>query len=158
MDRSSKKRRDILIWGLVIVTLVAVVVVFVFCYTGIHNEEGLNGSNHRAPVTADIVIQPGSHWYYHINYSSMNVVITLISGNFSALQPLIIDDTNFALFQQGKPYQYTAETSNMTYYKGLNYSGDIHAYGSNLIIINNDRNNTSIVTIELKYQPNIPVP
>ncbi len=158
MDISSKKRRNILIWSLVLVTLIVAVVVFVFYYPGIKNEEWSKESNHQATVVADIVIQPGSYWYYHINYSSVNVVITLISGNFSGLQPLIIDDTNFSLLQQGKPYQYALETSNITFYKEFSYIGDIHAYDSNLVIINNDKNNTSILTIAIMYKPDPPVP
>ena len=158
MDISSKKRRDILILSLVLVTLIVVVVVFIFFYPRINNEVSSKESNHQASVVADIVIQPGSYWYYHINYSSVNVVITLISGNFSALQPSIIDDTNFSLLQQGKPYQYALETSNITFYKEFSYSGDIHAYDSNLVIINNDKNNTSILTIAIMYQPYPHVP
>lgn len=161
LDISSKKRRDILILSLILVTLIVVVVVFAYYliyYPEINTTDSLNDSNPQSSVIANIVIQPGSHWFYHINYSSINVVITLISGNFSALQPSIIDDTNFSLFQQGKPYQNAPETSNITFYKGYNYSGNIHAYDSNLVIMNYDTNNTSIVTIAIMYMPDRPVP
>ena len=158
MDRSSMKMHKILVMSLVLVALIVVVIACIFYYLEINPEERSTTSDHRSAVVSDIVIQPGSSWYYHINYSSLNIVITLIRGNFSALQPMVIDDTNFSLFQRGQSYQYAKESSNLTIGEGSSYHGDIYANGSNLVIINNDEKNDSILTISILYQPDFPVP
>lgn len=164
MDKSSKKRRNILILCLILAALIAVVMAFIFYlfyYTDINTTNQLwsEESNYtQAPIISAIVIQPGSYWFYHINYSSMSIVITLQSGNFSAIHPSILDDSNFSLFRQGKPYRYAPETSNITFYERDSYSGDVYAYGLNLVIQNLDNNNTSIMTVTITYQPGRPVP
>ncbi len=144
--------------SLALVALIVVVIIYVFYYLEITNEELLTTSNSQSHIISAIVIQPGSSWNYHINYSVINVVITLKSGNFSALQPLIIDDTNFSLFQLGQPYQYAKESSNLTINEGFSYHGNIYDKGSNLVIINNDKKNDSILTISILYTPDFPVP
>jgi hypothetical protein len=158
MGRSSIKRHKLLVVSLALVALITVVIICIFYYLESNNEEYLTNSNSQSHIISAIVIQPGSSWNYHINYSVINVVITLKSGNFSALQPLIIDDTNFSLFQRGQSYQYASESLNLTIDEGFSYHGDIYAKGSDLVIINNDKNNDSILTISILYQPDFPVP
>lgn len=158
MCRSSIKRYTLLILSLALVALIVVVIVCVFYYPKITNEEQLTTFNSQSHIISAIVIQPGSSWDYHINDSVVNVVISLKSGNFSALQPLIIDDTNFSLFQRGQSYQSAQESSNLTIDEDLSYHGDIYAKGSNLVIINNDKINDSILTISILYTPDFPVP
>lgn len=158
MNRSSIKWYKPLIMSLALVALIVAVIVCIFYYPQITNKERLTTSNSRSHIISAIVIQPGSSWNYHINYSVMNIVITLKSGNFSALQPLIIDDSNFSLFQRGQSYQYTKESSNLTTDEGFSYHGDIYGMGSNLVIINNDKKNDSILTISIIYQSDFPVP
>lgn len=161
MNKSWKKIISVLmIFCFILIVIIAILlcIYYFIYYQNTYNEEWFNKSNNISTVST-IVIQPGSYWYGQMTFSTIDYSIGLNSGNFSALQPVIIDDANFSLFKQGKPYQLSPETSrikfNMSYFR---YNSNVNASNLYIIILNNDKYNKSIMTITTTHPPLHPIP
>lgn len=103
------------------------------------------------PTTNYLEITPSNTSYFSINYPTTRLYIDVNTGNITALQPAIIDETNFSLYKQGRSYQIDPLTLNIT--RDINSNRficnkTIEMYNY-LLIKNNDIITTANVTIRM---------
>ena len=101
------------------------------------------------PTVNGLSVEPNSSNFYYMHYPTTRLYLEVNSGNFSALQPMILNNASFTLYQQGKPFHATIRTNDFLKNTSsnrfvFNNSIDMNQY---IVIKNGDVNSTANVTI-----------
>jgi hypothetical protein len=145
---------------ILLLIIASIAVVIVVSYTNIRP----SNINNNSPVFSEnpspnsLVIQPGSYNYFRIIDPTNRLYIEINSGNMTTLQPMVLNNTSFSLYQQGKPYQPSIGSNSFAKDLGANrfiYNNFIDM-GNYVLIKNNDMNNASNVTIVLFITAPVP--
>jgi archaellum component FlaG (FlaF/FlaG flagellin family) len=153
--------RHILFIVILLLITASIAVVIVVSTTNIlpstsNNNPAVPNSEMTSPN--GLVIQPDSYNFFQIKNPTNRLYIEINSGNMTTLQPMVLNNTSFSLYQQGKPYQPSIGSN--SFVKDLVANrfvyNDFIDMGNYVLIKNNDMNNASNVTIVLFIT--VPVP
>lgn len=151
-----KSRKKIIITLILCVMFLIIIIAFlapniIHFINNLYDDSWKSRYYKEYPTVNGLVIQPDSYNYFYIKYPTARLYIEIDKGNISELQPMVLNNSSFSLYQQGKSFQPSIETYNIE--KDLTsgrfvYNNSI-GMDHYLLIKNNDINNTANVTIKM---------